>query len=154
MKKNQCNTCQYNYNCTIQEESKFAYDETPCNEYLAPINNSKGMFNRWFTYKGRIRRMELFLTYILLCILYYIVVLLHSVNPNPNYTLVQLLVVVFFVIRILQEIKRCHDVGKSGWWILVPIFNPFFLLFENGQEGINEYGTNPKESYESQVNDQ
>jgi uncharacterized membrane protein YhaH (DUF805 family) len=36
-----------------------------------------------------------------------------------------------------------HDLGKSGWYILIPIYN-LILACTNGQEGTNEYGPDPK----------
>ena len=121
MNKNQCYTCQYNFNCTIQEERKFNYDETPCDEYLAPINNSKGMFNRLFTYKGRIRRMEYALTYVFILVLCFVIAGIGSFFPDSKVVtlLFQLSVIVLYILFLMQVIKRCHDVGKSGWWIQV-----------------------------------
>jgi len=40
-------------------------------------------------------------------------------------------------------VRRMHDVGKSGWYILIPIYN-FVLLCTDGDSGDNEYGSNPK----------
>ena len=46
-------------------------------------------------------------------------------------------------------VRRCHDVGLSGWWMLlviVPVINFFFnvyLFFKAGQSGPNEYGPDP-----------
>ena len=40
-------------------------------------------------------------------------------------------------------IRRMHDCGKSGWYILFPIYN-LILLFTDGDSGDNEYGSNPK----------
>ena len=41
-------------------------------------------------------------------------------------------------------IRRFHDQNKSGWWILVPIVNPFFLMFASGTAGPNRFGPDPK----------
>jgi len=40
-------------------------------------------------------------------------------------------------------VRRMHDVGKSGWFILIPIYN-FILAVTNGEEKDNEYGPDPK----------
>jgi uncharacterized membrane protein YhaH (DUF805 family) len=41
-------------------------------------------------------------------------------------------------------IRRLHDQDKSGWWLLVPIVNPFFLMFVGGTAGPNRFGPDPK----------
>jgi len=49
-------------------------------------------------------------------------------------------------------IRRLHDTGRSGWWILiglVPLVGPIVLLVffvQDSQPGSNQYGPNPKES--------
>ncbi len=40
-------------------------------------------------------------------------------------------------------IRRMHDVGKSGWYILIPFYN-LILACTEGEQGENEYGPNPK----------
>ena len=35
-----------------------------------------------------------------------------------------------------------HDVGKSGWFILIPIYN-LILACTDGVQGDNEYGADP-----------
>jgi len=47
------------------------------------------------------------------------------------------------------SIRRLHDTGRSGWWLLlafVPIANIVLLVFMcmDSQPGGNEYGANPK----------
>jgi uncharacterized membrane protein YhaH (DUF805 family) len=39
-------------------------------------------------------------------------------------------------------IRRMHDVGKSGWHILIPIYN-LVLACTEGTKGDNEYGPDP-----------
>ena len=41
-------------------------------------------------------------------------------------------------------VRRMHDVGKSGWFILIPIYN-FILAVSEGDTGSNEYGPDPKD---------
>ncbi len=44
---------------------------------------------------------------------------------------------------IAVAIRRMHDVGKSGWFILIPFYN-LYLTVQDSQPGTNEYGPNPK----------
>jgi len=41
------------------------------------------------------------------------------------------------------SVRRMHDLGRSGWWILVPVVNLVFMFLDS-QSGDNEYGPNPK----------
>jgi uncharacterized membrane protein YhaH (DUF805 family) len=47
--------------------------------------------------------------------------------------------------------RRLHDVGKSGWFMLIsliPVIGLYliYLLVQDSQEGTNIYGPNPKAS--------
>jgi uncharacterized membrane protein YhaH (DUF805 family) len=44
---------------------------------------------------------------------------------------------------IAVAIRRMHDVGKSGWFLLIPIYN-IILAITDGEKKSNEYGSNPK----------
>ena len=44
---------------------------------------------------------------------------------------------------IAVGVRRMHDVGKSGWYLLIPIYN-FILAVTEGEKGENQYGTDPK----------
>lgn len=44
---------------------------------------------------------------------------------------------------IAVAVRRMHDTGRSGWWILLPIVNLVFLCSDS-QPGENKYGPNPK----------
>lgn len=52
---------------------------------------------------------------------------------------------------IAVAIRRLHDTGRSGWWlllILVPFVGAIVLLIffvQDSEPGANEYGYNPKE---------
>lgn len=40
-------------------------------------------------------------------------------------------------------VRRMHDINKSGWYSLIPIYN-IVLACQDGTPGDNEYGENPK----------
>ncbi len=51
-------------------------------------------------------------------------------------------------------VRRLHDVGKSGWWLLlafVPLLGVILLIFLAlaGEAGRNEYGDDPRSSPEN-----
>lgn len=49
-------------------------------------------------------------------------------------------------------VRRLHDIGKSGWWVLlgfIPLVGVLVLLFflvKDSEAGSNAYGPNPKGS--------
>lgn len=53
--------------------------------------------------------------------------------------LVLLLYCVVWVWWILQAIKRSHDIGHNGWWILIPFYT-YYLFFAKGEQKPNRYG--------------
>ena len=118
-----------------------------------PINNSKGMFRRLLTPRGRIRRTEFFISCFCYLIVYFLLsVMIHIAYETDRAMLIYLKVidVLFFVLFVFQCIKRCHDWGHSGWFILIP-FMIIFLIFAEGDDDVNSFGTNPKVDYDLQV---
>jgi uncharacterized membrane protein YhaH (DUF805 family) len=45
---------------------------------------------------------------------------------------------------IAVGVRRMHDVGKSGWFLLIPLYN-LYLACSEGDKGENEYGYDPKD---------
>jgi len=45
---------------------------------------------------------------------------------------------------IAVGVRRMHDVGKSGWFLLIPIYN-LILLCTEGEKKSNMYGEDPKQ---------
>ena len=56
------------------------------------------------------------------------------------------IVMIFFGLTL--NIRRCHDLGKSGWYVLAIFFiiPGLFLLFKKGTVGPNKYGPDPLEN--------
>lgn len=48
-----------------------------------------------------------------------------------------------FVPAFAVAVRRMHDLGRSGWWMVVPVANLVFLCL-GGQAGENEFGPDPK----------
>jgi len=64
-------------------------------------------------------------------------------------TLLLLIMVLTIWIGFSLGVRRCHDVEKSGWWLLlgmVPYINiawGLYLIFKRGTIGSNRYGDDP-----------
>jgi len=43
------------------------------------------------------------------------------------------------------SVRRTHDVGKSGWFVLIPLYN-LILLISSGDINENKYGSVPVEN--------
>ena len=58
--------------------------------------------------------------------------------------------ILIFVPTLAAAVRRLHDTGKSGWWILlvfVPILGAIWLIIllaTEGEHRKNNYGENPK----------
>ena len=57
-----------------------------------------------------------------------------------------------FLPGLALAIRRLHDTGRTGWWILIgflPLIGFIVLIIffvQDSQPGSNQYGPNPKES--------
>jgi uncharacterized membrane protein YhaH (DUF805 family) len=99
------------------------------------------MFKSPFSFDGRIRRTEYGLSYLIYIVCYGLLFVVAEQGDVFGFLQFLILPVLFFMIA--QGAKRCHDVGNSGWYQLIP-FYVFWLVFADGEVGENEYGPNPK----------
>lgn len=119
------------------------------NWYLAVLKNYAG-------FSGRARRKEYWMFLLFNFIFALVAILLDSVLGiaieggiyGPIYILY---VLAMFIPGLAVAVRRLHDVGKSGWMILValiPLVGAIWLLVlyvTDSDPGENEYGPNPKE---------
>jgi uncharacterized membrane protein YhaH (DUF805 family) len=130
---------------TSKPDEELPANTNPGSPAYENVLDNTSMFKRPFSFNGRIRRTEYFLSCLITGIPLGIMEAIIEISYNP----VSWLIVYFFVwIPILwfgfaQGAKRCHDLGHSGWFQLIPFFG-IWMLFVNGQKGNNQYGNNPK----------
>ena len=107
---------------------------------------------RYADFSGRSRRKEYWMFVLFMVILYFAMFALLSIAAvvDSSGTLALLVSLVFMVgflaliiPSIAVQVRRCHDQGKTGWLILVPIYG-FILMFLEGDSGPNQYGPDPK----------
>lgn len=101
------------------------------------------MFQNPFSFEGRIRRTEFGISLIIYAIAYGIISAIAASGGEGGAVLVLIFLIPMLWFLWAQGAKRCHDVGNSGWWQLIP-FYVLWLLFQDGQPGPNQYGENPK----------
>lgn len=108
------------------------------------------MFKNSFSFEGRIRRSEFGISFILFLVARVIITfmaagLMSGGNGNDGAVLLSLLLSIPLLWFLwAQGAKRCHDIGNSGWFQLIP-FYALFMLFQDGEPSSNQYGENPKD---------
>ena len=109
--------------------------------------------NDIFTTQGRLNRLR-FLKYNLLLIfagfiIFAICGLIEGPENLENSKLAYVLSIPISVAQIMIQIRRLHDLNKSGYFVLlafIPVVNLLFelyLLFTKGTDGTNIYGYDP-----------
>lgn len=120
------------------------------------------MFKNPLSFKGRIRRTEYGISLIISVVYYTVLQLVIPAIFMSQYigygyvrkdimadTMENIMITYcLFAIPMIyfsyaQAAKRCHDMGKSGWYALIP-FYPIYLMFGEGEVGSNQYGADPK----------
>ena len=105
----------------------------------------ENVFSNYFNINGRASRSEYWW--------WYLFTLLASIAVSLVGVIVDKLLGLTFTSTILSwgfsilvlaptfcvQVRRYHDINRSGWWILCPIVNLIFLFFV-GDEGENDYG--------------
>ena len=93
------------------------------------------------TFKGRVGRRPYWLFVGVLSVLLIALLLLEEFVVLSNREvgevfgfLVGISAAIVFLPLIAISVRRLHDVGKSGWWLLVPIYNIVLLLGKGKSE--------------------
>lgn len=104
-------------------------------------------YKRYADFSGRSRRKEYWMFFLLTMIVNVITNILASVGGGVA-MIGGLISLVFFlgslVPSIAVAVRRMHDVDKSGWFLLIPIYNLILALTE-GTKGSNRFGPDPKD---------
>ena len=108
------------------------------------------MFESPFSFKGRIRRREYGISFVIYLIMWLFLKWAGFENTDPLIILL-MLPVSFFTVWFLwaQGAKRCHDLSYSGWYQIIPLF-VLLLIFQQGVLGENDYGHDPRQPAEEE----
>jgi uncharacterized membrane protein YhaH (DUF805 family) len=100
------------------------------------------VFDKYRTYTGRARRKEFWHFYLFVGIILVGLYIINGFLIESN--IVFLFSTVFLTPMTSVAIRRVHDVGKNGWFLLIPIYN-LVLVCSAGTKGDNKYGADPKQ---------
>lgn len=105
------------------------------------------------SFEGRINRGKFWAGYAVLWILTVVVIAILTAVLGDSSSFLILYwvgVALLMVAGLAVQVKRWHDRGKSGWWVLialVPLIGPIWAFIETGflpgTSGSNEYGPDP-----------
>ena len=96
--------------------------------------------SKLFSFKGRIGRTEYCTVYLAIWLISFPLDVIKDETFLAIYSLIYLVLLIpMYWIFFAQGSKRCHDLGHSGWFQLIPLY-VFWLLFAKGNLEANEYG--------------
>jgi len=110
------------------------------------------VLQKYTVFDGRARRREYWLFFLVNFIIAVAAGIIGAILRIPG--LMNIVVGIYFLAILLPSIgvcvRRLHDTGRSGWWILIgliPLVGLVLLFFMvlDSTPGENEYGPNPKE---------
>jgi uncharacterized membrane protein YhaH (DUF805 family) len=108
------------------------------------------MFKNPFSFNGRIRRAEFGLSVIIYWAAFMFIIMTSENGQLKFYDWLFLIPAIWFTYS--QGAKRCHDIGHSGFFQLIPLYT-LAMLFIEGQTGDNKYGPDPKQPGERSNDD-
>lgn len=97
-----------------------------------------------FSVEGRISRSVFWTRWLIVfCCNIVLIIVQLSMQDKTVAVLVAIISLILSVFMFIQSIKRMHDVDKSGWYSIVPVYN-IILALTDGTPGPNRYGPDPK----------
>lgn len=113
--------------------------------------------DNYANFSGRARRQEYWMFFLFHIIFLYgsmfISGMLAGATDTPAFMIIYVIYAFGTLIPALAvSVRRMHDVGKSGWYMLIPIYS-FILAVTEGETGPNQYGPDPKVPTSEEIND-
>ena len=117
---------------------------------------SSVLLNKYATFSGRARRSEYWWWYLFVTIVFLVASVIdqaigftYSDLTLGGGWLATIAAIVFLVPNLAVGVRRLHDTGRSGWWLLiglVPLIGVIVLIyfFVQDSENDNQYGPYPK----------
>ena len=122
---------------------------------------------RYVDFSGRSRRKEFWTWYLFVMIMYFVLMYLdtalglggtatgYAEGGSVGFNMTGGLLTILFMLAVLipniaVAVRRMHDIGKSGWMVLIgiiPLIGWIYVIYcyvQPGTVGPNQYGPDPK----------
>jgi len=100
------------------------------------------VLKKYAVFNGRARRKEYWLFFLCNLMIVYSLGFIEGLAGGPG-ILDKIYTLAVLIPGIAVGVRRMHDTGRSGWWLLLPIVNIVFLTLDSQLED-NRFGSNPK----------
>lgn len=97
-------------------------------------------FSKYATFSGRASRSEYWWWYLFCNILSFVASFIDGILGLQALSIIVLLALI--IPNIAVAVRRMHDTGHSGWYLLIPIYNFILTLLESDFDD-NKYGPMP-----------
>lgn len=111
----------------------------------------KSVYSNYVTFEGRARRSEYWWFALFYLIVAFVLMgVIGTISDTLGSVLYGLFVLGSLLPAIAVQVRRLHDTGKSGWWVLIgliPLVGAIVLIIfyvGDSQPGSNQHGPNPK----------
>lgn len=116
------------------------------------IESVKTVYGKYATFSGRATRSEYWWFTLFFYLALGVIMLLGIAIQSDSIVFGGIAIIISFSILpiIALRVRRLHDIGKSGWWLLIgliPYIGSFVLFIFSllRSDGENEYGPDPFE---------
>ncbi|AUC81391.1 DUF805 domain-containing protein [Lacinutrix sp. Bg11-31] len=103
------------------------------------------VLKQYTDFSGRARRTEYWMFFLFNVLISIVINIIVIAGEMPSLSIIDTIYSFAVLIPgIAVGVRRMHDVGKSGWYLLIPIYS-LILACTDSEAGSNKWGENPKQ---------
>lgn len=116
---------------------------------MTPMYAIRSVLSQYVGFSGRASRSEYWIWWGFLVVVYFAIGALALLFGSTGYVAAGLVGLAFFLPNLAVTVRRLHDTGRSGFWlliVLIPVIGALVLLvflLLDGQSEPNKWGAPP-----------